>query len=254
MKFLVINPNTSQFVTDKVCQTALDAVGSAVEVVGVTGRAGAPIVGTRSECAFAAQEALALAAEHADGCDGVLLAISFDTGLDALREMLAIPVVGMSEAGMSAAMSVSRKFSMVTFGNRAAPLYQELVEHYGWASRCAGVVSLPPLSQAELEDTKRVMPKLIEAIEQAAHQDRAEAMVLAGAVFAGIADDIRDQVSIPVVDGIVAGIHQLKTLNALNLCKPKAGSLAFPPAKTLFGMSPALTKTFQTFADTPKKK
>lgn len=247
MKLLVINPNTSQFVTDKVCEFAALAAGDGVKIVGVTGQHGPPIIGTRSECVMAGQEALRLAADHADECDAVLLAISFDTGLDALREILPVPVIGMSEAGMLAAMAISRRFAMLTFGNRAVPLYEELVDHYHWTDRSAGVISLPPLTQAELEDTKLVIPQICEAIEDAVQNRNAESIVLAGAVFAGIAETIRDQVSIPVVDGIAAGVHQLKMLIALNLRKPMTGSLAYPPAKELHAMSDGLSRKFRNF-------
>lgn len=171
MRLLVLNPNTSQFVTDRVVETARAAAGPECRVTGVTGRRGPPIVGTRSECVMAAAEALDLAAEHAGDADGILLAISFDTGLDALREMLPIPVVGMSEAGMLAAMTLARRFSLLTFGNRAVPIYEELVAHYGWTGRSAGVLSLPPLTEAQLRDTSLVLPDLAAAITTAA-QDR----------------------------------------------------------------------------------
>ena len=38
-----------------------------------------------------------------------------------------IPIVRMSEAGMLAAMTLARRFSLLTFGNRAVPIYEELV-------------------------------------------------------------------------------------------------------------------------------
>ncbi len=247
MKILVINPNTSQFVTDRVCAVAQGFEGENVEILGCTGTIGPAIVGTRSECVMAAQEALRLAAEHAPGCDAVLLAISFDSGLDALREVLDIPVIGMSEAGMLAAMTVSRHFSMVTFGQRAVPLYEELVAHYRWEARSSGVISLPPLSPEELRDTSLVIPQLIEAIEAAVRERGAEAIVLAGAVFAGIAAELCDKVSVPVIDSIGAAVHQLQMLASLRLRKPASGSLAYPPAKELNGMPPALTEMFRKF-------
>ena len=148
---------------------------------------------------------------------------------------------------MLAAMSASRRFAMLTFGDRAIPIYEELVDYYRWRDRSAGVISLPPLSQAELEDTNLVIPQLIEAIETAAQDRGAESVVLAGAVFAGIAEAIRDRVSIPVIDGIAAGVHQLKLLHALNLKKPSSGSLAYPLAKQLSGMPEPLTGLFRGF-------
>ncbi len=253
MRLLVLNPNTSQFVTDRVVETARAAAGPECRVTGVTGRHGPPIVGTRSECVMAAAEALDLAAEHAGDADGILLAISFDTGLDALREMLPIPVVGMSEAGMLAAMTLSRRFSLLTFGNRAVPIYEELVAHYGWTGRSAGVLSLPPLTETQLRDTPLVLPDLAVAITDAARDRGTEAVVLAGAVFAGLSGRLRDMVPVPVVDGVVAAVHQLRMLHALAPAKPKAGSLAFPPAKPLSGMSPPLTRLFKDFQTMPPR-
>jgi hypothetical protein len=54
-------------------------------------------------------------------------------------------------------------------------------------------------------------------------------------------------VPVPVVDGVVAAVHQLQMLHAMAPAKPTAGSLAFPPAKPLSGMSPALTRRFGDF-------
>lgn len=247
MKILVLNPNTSQFVTDRVCAVAQSFAGPLVEIVGCTGQIGPAIVGTRSECDIAAQEALRLAAEHAQDCDAVLLAISFDSGLAALREVLSIPVLGMSEAGMLAAMTVARRFSLVTFGQRAVPLYEELVEHYRWEPWSSGVISLPPLSPEELRDTTLILPQLIAAIEGAVQERGAEAIVLAGAVFAGIAAELRDKVSVPVIDSIGAAVHQLQMIVSLGLRKPVSGSFAFPPAKDLTGLPPALTEMFRSF-------
>lgn len=244
MKLLLINPNTSRFVTERTVACARAVAGEGVEITGVTGECGPPIVGSRAGCALAAAEVLRLAAEHAGDCDSVLLAISFDTGLDALREMLDIPVIGMSEAGMLAAMCVSRKFSMITFGDRAAPLYSEMIEHYGLAARSAGVIALPALSQAELEDTTLILPQLADRIEQAVVQDGTESVVLAGAVFAGIADALSDRVSVPVIDGIAAGVHMLTMLHAMHPKKPARGSLSRPPAQQLSGLSEGLGRLF----------
>jgi len=245
MKILVLNPNTSAFVTDRAVATARSAAPED-EIRGVTGRHGSAIVGTRSECTIAAAEALALAAEHAGDADGILLAISFDTGLYALREMLPIPVVGMSEAGMLAAMTVARRFSLLTFGQRAVPIYEELVAYYGWTERSAGVLSLAPLSDAQLRDTSLVLPDLTAAITEASRRGT-EAVVLAGAVFAGLTEKLRAQVPVPVIDGVVAAVHQLRMLHALGLAKPTSGSLAFPPAKELKDMPEPLERCFRTF-------
>ncbi len=246
-RILIINPNTSEFVTEKIRTCVENMVGSNVEIVAVTGTRGAPIINTRSECAIGRVEALELAVSHAHNCDAVLLAISFDTGLDELREILPIPVVGMSEAGMLVACTVARRFSLVTFGERSVPLYEELIEHYRLKDRSVGTVTLRPLTQKEMIDPTQIIPLLIDKIEETAENQGAEAIVLAGAIFAGLAERLRDQVSIPVIDGIVAGISMLQLLDQLNLRKPQKGSYRFPDNKPLEGMSDAFRSRFRSF-------
>ena len=247
MRILAINPNTSQFVTDKVCDVAQAALADGGEVVGVTGTSGPAIVGTRSECVIAAKISLDLAAQHAPGFDGVLLAISFDTGLDALREVLSIPVVGISEAGMLAATTFSRRFTVLTFGNRAVSLYEEMIDYYGLRTRSTGVLSLPPLSQVELENTDLIIPQLVDAVESAADTEGSECVILAGAIFAGIAGKIKDKVSVPIVDGIVAGTKLLELQHELDVRSPAKGSLSRPSPKILLGQSQSLTELFKNF-------
>lgn len=87
MKILVINPNTSTFVTEAVAAAAQAMAAPGTEIVAVTGSYGASIVSGRSEDALAAAEVLRLAAENDKDCDAIILAISFDSGLRALREM-----------------------------------------------------------------------------------------------------------------------------------------------------------------------
>ena len=223
MRLLVINPNTSQFVTDRICSVAQGALKTRGTVRGVTGSNGPRIVGTREECVWAAGEALRLARAEAGSFDAVLLGISFDTGLAPLRREFDVPVIGMSEAGMLLAMTVAPRFAMLTFGGTAVPLYEELIAGYRLENRSAGVLSLPPLSQAQLENPRLILPELVGAINGAAAERGVEAVVLAGAVFAGLTAELRARTTIPVIDGIVAAVGLIEAQMALDLRRPVNG-------------------------------
>ncbi|MGI9491054.1 MAG: aspartate/glutamate racemase family protein [Geminicoccaceae bacterium] len=244
MRLLVINPNTSDFVTDTVAKEARRAASTDTEIIAVTGKKGPSIIGGRAENALGAVSSLELAAEHATGVDAVLLAVSFDSGLKPLRELLSVPVVGMSEAAMLTACMVGGRFSMVTFGERAVALYQELADDYGLAQRCAGVRSLPPLSESELRDPSLILPGLIDQIGCAVADQGAESVILSGAVFAGMAAQLSNQVSVPVIDGIAAGVCMAESLHRLGLRKPASGSYQLPSRKDLKGTTTALTKLY----------
>src|SRR5262245_30947786 len=138
MRILVVNSNTSDIVTGKVAAAARAAASPGTEIVAVTGTFGARVIGTRSEHAIAEHSTIALVAKHAPGCDAVVIAVSYDTGLRGARELFAIPVVGMTEAGLLTACMLGGKIGVIVFGRRVLPLYQELVAGYGLAGRIAG--------------------------------------------------------------------------------------------------------------------
>lgn len=58
MRILLINPNTSQFVTDKVVAEARRMAWAGTEIISATGRNGPAIVSGRAEDALAAVEAI----------------------------------------------------------------------------------------------------------------------------------------------------------------------------------------------------
>jgi Asp/Glu/hydantoin racemase len=100
MNILLINPNTSEHVTQRLLTQAKLVVGEQAIIHAYTAQTGPAIISSRSENAIALAEMLRLAATHQNGHDVVVLGVSIDTGLMALREMLNIPVVGMAEAAL----------------------------------------------------------------------------------------------------------------------------------------------------------
>jgi allantoin racemase len=245
MKILLINPNTSEFVTEGALSVARRMASPGTEIVGATGRRGAAIVSGRAENAIAAAEVLNLAAEFGQDCDAIVLAVSFDSGLHALREMVSVPVVGMSEAAMLAATMLGGKFGMVTFGNRAAPFYAEICQSYGFGGRLTEVVSLPMLTDQEVRDPLLILPRLAEAIDKSVAARGTESVILAGAIFAGITHDVAELVQVPVLNGIAESISLAEMLVKLKPRKPTSGSYQLPSAKQLSASEAALTAYFR---------
>ena len=98
MKILVINPNTSESVTEKVRSVALKTAGPNTELEFVTAPKGVPYIATRAEAIFGGHAALEILAEREPEFDAAIIAAFGDPGLGAAREMMAIPVVGLAEA------------------------------------------------------------------------------------------------------------------------------------------------------------
>lgn len=240
MRILVLNANTSEIVTEKLARGARASASPGTEIVPVTGHFGARVIATRTEQAIGEHSAVALGARHASGCDAVVIGVSYDTGLGALRELLPVPVVGMTEAGLVTACMLGGTIGMITFGRRVLPLYKEMAARYGLAARIAGwrVVESPAAyrrgAHPELDrELATVASDLVD-------RDGAEVIVLTGAVMAGVAARVQPDVPVPVVDCIACAVRQAELLVGLALPKSRAGSYAAPGPRELVDVDAAI--------------
>src|SRR4051812_47582906 len=131
MRLLVVNANTSESVTEAVAAEARRVAAPGTEILPVTGAFGARVITTRAENAVAEHALLDALARHQGAFDAVLIAVSYDTGLRAARELMPVPVVGMTEAALFAAAMLGGRFGLVTFGKGTLPLYRDTVELHG---------------------------------------------------------------------------------------------------------------------------
>jgi allantoin racemase len=244
MKLLVVNANTSQLVTDKVATQARASAAPGTEVMAVTGSFGGRVIGSRAEQAIGEHSTLALVAQHAAGCDAVVIAVSYDTGLRAARELLDVPVVGMTEAGLLTACMLGGRIGVVIFGARVLPLYQELVASYGLAARIAGWRTLESTAAYQPGAHEALDAELVAAAGDLVARDGAETVLLAGAVMAGVPARLQPQVSVPLIDGIACAVRQAELLHRLALPKPRAGSYASPAGREVVGVDAALAAAF----------
>lgn len=244
MKLLLINPNTTQAVTDAVLVAARMVVRPGTELKAVTGSFGPVVIGSRAENALAQHSVLQLAAEHAGDCDGVVLAVSLDTGLWACRELLRVPVIGMTEAGLLMGCSVGTRIGVVTYGQRMGPLYRELAAGYGIASRLAGIATLDVTPQQTFSDPQRVQDAALAAARRLVDHDGAEVVLLAGAAMAAMAATLQALLDVPLLDGVACAVALAEAHVALKLPKARTGSVSPTGGRTVFGVSSQLTALF----------
>ncbi|MBA2963504.1 MULTISPECIES: aspartate/glutamate racemase family protein [Ramlibacter] len=242
MRLLVINPNISDDVTALIRAEAQRSASPGTELTVLTAPFGVAYIETRMEAIVGAYATLQLAAEHAEGHDAVVVAAFGDAGADGIRELLPIPVVGMTQAALASAHLLGRRFSIVAISRRIAAWYRETVHAYGFTDRMASLRFLDrPLSgpgsvQQEHRD------RLLELCDACVREDGAEVIVLAGAPLAGLARSVAGQIAVPVVDGVSSAIRHAESLVALQPGAATAGSYAMPPAKPHRGLPPALAR------------
>lgn len=244
MRILLANPNTTQAVTDTIAEAARAAAAPDTEIVPATARFGARVIGTRAEMAIAEHAALDLLAREAGGCDAVVIGASIDSGLRAAREMLAVPVLGLTEAALHVACLTGGRFGTVTLSRRSAYPLREMVEAYGLMSRCGGmaVVDANPLDL--LAAPERVADLIVAEAERLVADDMVDVIVLIGAVMAGMPARVQPRLKVPVVEGVRSAVALAESLVRLKLPKPTAGGYAALPKRDLVGVDPALAACF----------
>lgn len=242
MRLLVINPNISDSVSALIEAEALRSASPATQITMLTAGFGVAYIETRFEALIGAYATAQLACEHHAGHDAVIVAAFGDPGLAGLREVMPVPVLGMSESALASACLLGHRFSIIAISQRIQAWYREVVESHGLIGRLASIRALDrPLAgigsvQADHLDALRAL------CERAVAEDGAEVIVLAGAPLAGLARALAGQLPVPVVDGVSSAVRHAETLVALQPGKAVRGSFAPPPVKPNRGLPEAMAR------------
>ncbi|HEY8610054.1 MAG TPA: aspartate/glutamate racemase family protein [Roseomonas sp.] len=237
MRILIANANTTEAITRRCAETARGVASLGVEVVPGTPRFGPAVISSGLENAIAAHGILDLLAEHSGQVDAVVLAVSLDTALDAARQLMPCPVVGMTEAACLTACMLGNRFGLVTFGHTES--YRQLVERYGLTARCSGLVGVDFTPQHSLMDPEGALRVVAGGIAELV-AGGADSVVLGGAALAGMEPALRGASPVPLLDGIICGMRMAEALVALKPPKARGGPMAAVRGRESLGLSPAL--------------
>lgn len=240
MKLLVINPNISESVTELIAAEARRSASPGTQITAATAPFGVAYIETRFEAMLGAHAVAEVAAAQSAGHDAVVVAAFGDPGLHALREVLPMPVTGLTEAALMSACQLGQRVAIIAISTRIAAWYRETVQAYGLLDRLTGIRSLnrPLRDVAGIQQEHR--DALLALADQAVAEDGADVIVLAGAPLAGLARQVHELLPVPVVDGVSCAVRQAEALVALAPPKARSGSFAPPPVKPHAGLSPGI--------------
>jgi allantoin racemase len=231
-RIAVLNPNTTHSMTDLMAACAAPLVDPSTELVAVTNHTGPASIESHVDEAMAVPGLLReVRAAEADGVHGFVLACFGDPGLDACRELASGPVVGIAEAAMHVATMLGRSFSVVTTLARTMGQAEQLVQRYGYAAKCRSIYAceVPVL---ELHDpTSEARKLVVDHCRRAVEYDEADSIVLGCAGMADFCTDVSEQVGVPVIDGVTAGVLLVESMVKLGLRTSTRSEYAAPLPK-----------------------
>ena len=199
---LVINPNTSEAVTDKLL-AACRGAHPQLQWDGATAGFGAAYIASEATYAVAAHAVLDAYASHYAGHDAVLIACFGDPGLLALREVATVPVVGLAQASFQMA-AVRGPFAVVTGGKAWGPMLERFARAHQLDAQLRGVFTVEFTGAQIAAEPERARGDLCRAC-QAGVDAGAQTILLGGAALAGMAVKLQPGVNVPVLDNVLLG-------------------------------------------------
>jgi allantoin racemase len=231
MKILVLNPNSSEIVSEVIMKSARKKAGTTTELICLTNPGGTKNI----DCAYGDYMS---SHSHIKAClekvnhlkpDAVVLAGFGNVGVFALKEALSIPVVSISEATMAIASLLGHKFSTVTMLKRFIPYQEDLVRLYRFDQKCASVRAININVENAALDRERTLAELKEEVSKIVREDGAEVIILACAGLCGYEDELTKMVGIPVLDPVVVAVKVAEMMVETGLSQSKTSKFAFPP-------------------------
>ena len=203
-RILVINPNSTQAVTDGIAQAVAGlALPGGPRIDCATLAEGPPGIETQQHVDGVVGPLCALIGREA--ADAYVIACYSDPGLHSAREVTDKPVLGISECGLLTACTMGERFGVVSILAGSIPRHLRAVRQMGLWDRMAGDRVLG-LGVVELTDRARVFDRMVSVAADLRDKDGANVLVLGCAGMAYLRADLEREAGIPVIDPTQAAV------------------------------------------------
>jgi allantoin racemase len=232
MRILIINPNTSVAMTDKIRRVAHAVKRDDCEVTVICPGRGPVTIESSFDEAYAIAPTIDLVKQAQDqNYDAIILACFCEVGVEAGREISSVPVLGLEEATLSVALLLGEKFSVMTEKRPRVAMKKRHVRRYGLLERMASIRPLG-LSVAELDaDPERTKAAGLALARKMVEEDGAEVIIMGCAAMAGYGADLERELGVPVLDPLQATIKVTEALVDMGLTHSRVGLYAPPSPK-----------------------
>ena len=164
-----------------------------------------------------------------EGYNGVVIACYGDPGIEAAKELVNIPVVGITEASYALARILCTKFLGVVSAETAVPRQIRYIKTLGipdfqYAVRPIGLTVLGVMS-----DRMSAKELIAKNCEIALKETGAELIVMGCSGFSGLRADLEKELAIPIIDPVVAGVHICEILIQMKISQSKVSTYKTPP-------------------------
>ena len=162
-----------------------------------------------------------------DGYDAVCIDTMSDSGMNALRSVLDIPVIGPGRASFHTALMFADNFSVITQWDPWKNLYKKTLREYGLEHKCVSIKSInvpPDVSNLLGGKEEDVFPKLLAACEEAIAEG-AQSLMLGSTTMHQSHAWLAERVSVPIINPGPLTYKLAELALALNFTHSRPGYL-----------------------------
>jgi Asp/Glu/hydantoin racemase len=205
-RILVVNPNSTQAVTDDI-DRALEPLrvegGPALDCT--TLAEGPPGIQSQRDVEQVVQPLCRLIAREENRADAFVIACFSDPGLHAARESTTRPVIGIAAAGITTALNLGNMVGVIAILSASLGRHWRYFRALGVAERIAGDRPID-LGVLELADEARTFERMNEVGRALRDEDGADVLVMGCAGMARYRRRLEDALGMQVVDPTQAAV------------------------------------------------
>ena len=216
---IVINPNSSQMVTDAIdlAINPLRRFGTPVRCLTL---AEGPLgIESQKQADLTVAPMLDLAAAQTDAA-GYVIACFGDPGLYALRDQTPLPVVGIQQAAVMTALTLGQRFGVIAILPNSIPRHMRAFGAMGVLGRLAGDRALG-LTVADLAGERLSLEAMIATGCKLRDEDGADVLIMGCAGMARYREALETATGLPVVEPCQAAVSMALGQIALKLAHKK---------------------------------
>jgi Asp/Glu/hydantoin racemase len=223
-RILVINPNTAKATAEQMEEECrkIASPGTQVDATYIKEKPGFSSykVFCYVDLAICTVETIKIGWQKRNDYDGIIVAGFSDVGIDALKEILDIPVLGIAEASYHVAALLGHRFAVLTGTTKWTPPKHDYVKALGVESKACCFRSY---SEWDDNDSPEALKqKLIDVSRKSMEEDGAEVIILGGGPLVGYGKQLEKEIGIPVIDPTICALKMMEGFIDVGYTQSKA--------------------------------
>ena len=203
-KIAILNPNSTAYMTGDMAGFARQALGDAWDVLALTNTAGPASIQSAEDGDMALPGLIEIFHQAiSQGVEAAIIGCFDDTGLEQLRDLDLVPVIGLGQASCLFASVHAARFSIVTTTQGSVPVIEQNVSALGLSGRCVSVQAAN-VQVLHLSSGDEAQRSVVQAVERTAKADQVGTLILGCAGMAAMADDVAAETGFRIINPVTS--------------------------------------------------